>query len=717
MIERVQVFRNALDFVRNYLLVLLLVGGSRSVVGRLLRMWQPNYAIIVDVEQELPPEQLLIRQGYPYARLPLARGLTSRALFADAPSEQRRLVENLAVMDAASGCGQNRGVGDWSGKLLIESPSWERTKPAICNELIIAAGGMPSRVRLISGLGIGGGTGIGAAVPLEADLATHVARALGINVHSQYNVTGLLTYVGLGDAIPFNAAAGFPELLAHVVRKDADKRINRSLWTVEYPPVRRDRAKREEFIRQDEQAFAASELQAELDRLSPNSSLTGPLGNIFKRQVEFFDTLDVRRVIAPELSSVLGDELRRLLAHAAVDETLVSSIVLTERQAPLFRESLDAVLQGAAERDFDELLASVCRAGVELHYKVEARLASGDDINLLAVASRWASPPGSPESALYRLVEQLSLLARLDQRLGAERARLDELDGNITELEDKLEPVHARLVGRGGWSAAFYSEEGNRSKFLDRAQSLRQLYDEEVEAAARVDYLQLARDGVQRELDFLRGHIQKIVASLDDYRPRSGWAPAFSQVIVRQLSAVWDGVWQLVALSPAEQLETLAACVAGVTVDGLATIVRADPARLETIADRIVTGKASVTGPTWAASESLEPSLVAYVLPPVPLAVAEELRSLLMQRNDNAIVAFTDTTCAGINVVRMNIHSVKHVEDVLPPMLQRHLQEVIGHPLAKLYLPSGTNHLRDIGVECNGQVDFGDLPTQEVNDV
>jgi hypothetical protein len=715
MVERVQVFRNALDSVRSYLLVLLLIGGSRSVLGRLLRIWRPNYAVIVDVEQELPPEQQLVQQGVPFARLPLAQRLTSRSLFATAPPRQRHLIENLGVMDAARGCGQNRGAGDWSGKLLIDSPSWERAKPAICDELVIQSGGMLPDVRFISGLGIGGGTGSGAATILEADLAYHVARALGVNVHSLFNVTGLLTYVGLGKAVPWNATAGFSEVLAHVVRKDPDTRISRSLYVVEYPPVRRDRARRDEFVRLDEQALAASELQVELDRLAPNSSLTGPLGNIIKRQVEFFRTLDVKAVIAPEVASVLVDELRRLLNHAAVDESLVVAIKLTERRTPLFRESLESVLDRAGECELDEVVAAICRPGVDLHFKVEAQLATGDDINLLAIVGRWAAPPVSPEEALRRLVEQYSLRDRVDQRLNDETSRLDELNEEIAAAERRVEQVHARLAGKGGWSALFHSEEGNHSAFLDRAQLLRQLFDEEVEVSAQVDYLRLARGAIERELEFLRGHIEQMIATLDDYRLRAGSAAGAPQVVVRQLAAAWQGLWQMVGQEPAEQLEILADCVAGVTVEGLASIVESSPARLEAIADRIANGQALVTGPTWAAGESLEPGLMAYVLPPVPAAIAEELRSLLLARNDNAIVAFADTTCAGINVVRMTFRGIKHVADVFPPMLQRHLEEVIHHPLADLFLPNGTGHLKDIAIECNGRVTFGDLPVQEVD--
>jgi len=715
MVERVQVFRSALETVRGYLLVLLLVGGSRSALSRLLRIWQPNYAVIVDAEQELPPEQFLARQGVPFARLPLAQRSTSRSLFATAPLRQRNLVENLGVMDAARGCGQNRGVGDWSGKLLIDSPSWKRALPAVCDELVIQSGGMPPDVRLISELGIGGGVGSGAATILEADLAYHVARALGVNVHSLLNTTGLLTYVGLGKAIPWNAAAGFSEVLAHVVRKPGDTRISRSLYVVEYPPVRRDRDRRDEFIKLDEQALAARELQVELDRIAPNSSLTGPLGNITKRQVEFFRTLDVKAVIAPEVASVLVGELRRLLGHAAVDEGLVVAIKLIDRSTSLFRESLESLLARAPECEIDEVVAVICRPAVDLHFKVQAQLASNDDINLLAIAGRFAAPPASPAEALRRLVEQYSLLDRVDQRLAEEKSRLEELDQEIAAAERDVEPVHARLAGAGGFKALFYSDEGNQRMFLERAQSLRQLFDEEVEVSARLDYLRLARGGIEREFEFLRGHIEKMIGTLDDYRLRAGSAADFPQVVVRQLAAAWQGLWQMVGLQPAEQLEILADCVAGVTIDGLASIVEASPPRLEAIADRIANGRATVTGPMWAAGESLEQGLMAFVLPPVPAAVAEELRSLLVARNDNAIVAFADTTCAGINVVRMTFRGIQRVEDVFPAMLQRHLEEVIQHPLADLFLPNGIDHLKHIGIECNGHVTFGELPASEVD--
>lgn len=701
------------DVAQKVLRVLAIVGGCKSALYKYLLLWRPDYCFGFDAPAELPDEHVVREQTNNVKLFKLGSAQTADTLFATAPPAKREIVKASAGIDAANGCAMVRGIGAEATVQLLQSDEWQKAKQELVDELLIGCkGSLPYVVLRIVG-SLCGGTGGGGMQPVGHDLATSLAAALGTNVHLHFDAAGMVTFLSLGERIGKNATCALADLTDYATRKETESRITKSLSLVEYPSFRRAKAARDAHVLLDEQAIASTEVQRLLDQRAPNVAMDGPLGNISLRKVDAFTPLDPAK-IAKAVADTYADQLKLLLDHAMPDPRCVEDIRLTERTMPLPREEVAEIACRTLTEEFEDVAAAVTQPGEAVEIDAVVSLSNSRLFPVAAAPSLWALPPVSPRDAQQRLITQGAVADAIRDRIAIlEDERLD-IEDELNERERKLKSLHGAI---------------QRTRFMDRLRGLLTTLDAKLEAFeggatefrdtadkmhlidSRLNALESALSCVEQEISHLRGHIQSIVGTLRSNAPAAVGDGVDPPVTVRQLSEIWQDLWTLPSASQEEQRRLIASCVAGVTISGLARITDAVPPRLEAIADRLARGQATTHGPFWGGQPRNDQALVINVIPPVDPSVAERLRSLILERNADILLAVADTATAGVNVVRFTIHPVRSVDELYPTLLRQKLIEAQQDRLKPLFLPFGDESLERLGLS-DGKVRVGDTANE-----
>ena len=131
-----------------------------------------------------------------------------------------------------------------------------------------------------------------------------------------------------------------------------------------------------------EQASQCREVCDFLDRIAPNRSQDGPLGNVSIWRSEHFTPLDPRFHIARDIAPFYALTLRQLLTESKPQPSLVNRLVLHRQRRPLPREDLNDIFTRAETSLPDELLEAIVQPAARSLATVDAVLASGEVLRL-----------------------------------------------------------------------------------------------------------------------------------------------------------------------------------------------------------------------------------------------------------------------------------------------------------------------------------------------
>lgn len=663
--------------------ILVVVGGGKATLAQHPYLWCAHAGLTVDVASELSHRPSPLRDSTLSKSFSLAEGETAGTLFAVAGSLRER-IDQLGDLNGSSGLGQLRLLGAQAADRLLKTAEFEEFIEQLLDHVQVVSRGRPRQVQLRAVCSEAGGTGSGACLPIVDRIARELT-ALEVPVAVDYDLLGPITFAGLGSRLGRNAAAATADFIRHFRSKGEgrERLITRNLSLIELPPMTHDQAARDALVLLDEQAQAGLELQQTWHRVEPNHAVSGPLGNITLRQVDYFVALPPQDVAAV-IAEAYHLQVSQALDQARPCPALIREVRQTTEKQPLPHASLEAIAERALEIPVEETLAEL-RTPTEAYRSMTTVIgAQGEEYQADQVETVFAAAPTTLAAAHERLRLLRSMLRSIEREQAAISSRQAEMEAIYDELIERTKKSIGKLGG-SWWT----SLERRVDRFLADAGQLRETVNRLNELNAWLDSLTLAAHVIGREEQSLGDRLSRLLATLAQHRRKESTDSYPSPVLFRQINDAFGEMLDLDRHTPERQQWLLRLQASAVTVDGLAAVVGAQLPRLERIAERIVNGETAVAGPCWGGRHPQGEMQLVYALPPTVPAVADRLRELIRALDPAAITVFADSCSAGVSVLRYRFYRIDEPQDLFRGRLLRDLKEAVEEPNQALYFPHG----------------------------
>jgi hypothetical protein len=666
---------------------LLITAGSLMLrSGSVPQCMRADAALVADVAAELAT----VRLGYPALGVTLAAGETTATLLARACAAHpdlepmRKAVLALGPVGLHDGLGSIAGLGHVAGLVALDH---DRINERIARELVIPVlrrcNGSLGMVAiwvmnsLAGGVGaLGGRVFAGAAAEQFRSLSSAMVDILSFQV-------GALTFLGLGDRIFDNAAAGLVEHLAALTDPDRDPRESRQLFLAELPTVDTrgkeigpNRELRSTLATSLAAAFAAEEVQQRVQTGRTNRALGEALRGVTVLQAGWYGGISGDEVVAAAARHYLG-ELDRSSPPAESPECaleFVESPISRERSTVAELSAVALGARGVKPPHFES------EALAEVNFSVTIRIDGVPAAQPVQSALTLAAD-GRPGEALRQLVRNQVTLA---SALASARSRVTRDAGRAESLKSRLRNAIRAVFPEAGIPKAWQFLAGGHGAvraFEIALQSWRDAQTRYALAAARVTALQAAWQAVAAALERIQAVFARVRATLESI---AGSATR-SNCTHAPLDEVAAGFFRSVASGDLPLLRSeLASSARAVTADGLARMVDAPSAQPGDIAARLLAGP-RFAAPFWGGGvPPTPPFLRAIVLPPIAPAFLEALRDAASAAHLPGELLCGETLAGGAAVVGLHAHEVLSIADLFPAPYLSGLREVAG-PQRSLY--------------------------------
>lgn len=668
--------------------IVVAVGGTFAQMVRFARSASADVLLYLDVLSEV--DGVVSAPGV--LRLPLAAGQTLATLVDGKASPAiAKFLASRPAIDLTIGLAQLRFAGKLAVQQFIAGPEFERLlKGSVFDPILQKKNCTVSKVELVVCSSLSGGTGGPAGGPIAGAIAARFREYLGATVDVRLVRVGAMSFVGLGDRVYTNAAAGLAEDVEFVTSESKHDRELRSLVLVELPPVGSDKSRRDEFAVQFAQAVNAPQVRGVLDRLAPNVGASSRFGSVAIVESGWYQAIS-QTAVARDAARVYSAELRAVLAGPPA-ATFIQDIGVDLRSSAVDgSSSVDQLLDeahGAGGEEPPGLFASWSAATRRVvQARVPVTVQGGRTLDAMTEwRSLFADRCRTLADYRRRAAELRSLAEALAGAVRSRRAALDKARGDAATSARRLQAVRAEFFPRSVWGSArkiLRSPKARGASFKAVVANARKIADRIVDLEAELGALEgVARD-VSEELAAESRRVQAMLRLLA--RVAGAVGPGDQAVEVAPVDGILEDLAAWAAAPPADPeavVAALAACVSCVTLSGLAKITEAREATIDAIAERIARGAPKTPGPLWAGEPSLAPRTTIVVLPPLA-GQREELVGRVIElagQGEAFHVVSAETAEGGANVLRLEIRHPRTLQEIFPRFLERHLEDAEREP-------------------------------------
>lgn len=690
--------------------IALVVGGCFKVIAQHPSIVDAHRVVYIDAYSETDD----VASTADLVPIDLARDETVRSLCARfdgadgdsllGPEHRAHLHRIIRIMgcrsvDLAKGLGQVPAVAylAWRTRLAQGLASTFR---AMIDDLTVHAGGQLTRVEIDVFHSNAGATGRGIANSLVESICEMLQ---GRTVSVTHYVVGRMSFTGLGNHVHDNTPLGILEDIAFQKQPPTQAKTVHRWLGVELPPVGNDVVLRSSYAALWAQAITAPKTRELLDRPQANRSAADEWGNFTLTRAGWFRSAMAENDVVAGAARHMLREIDRLLGeHVALQAPM--GIIFEAPPAPpeelvqgfpadLQKASVDA-LQGVLT--IDNLNALVQKGVRRVTCQVHLRQPNGEEVAAAALL------PTSSSAGIHGLVEDLkkvravrgSVTRALEEESLA-LAEQGELDRGLRRAARNLQramgllcPRHIEDHVRALWNPAGR----RRLMFLHAAVAYRRLAAERAEHEARAEALQILLDRADDQLRSIQGPLQTIRRALE--RLLSSLPPPVDGRSVRYRALDEEvndhqTVFELLLRAartdnPDRLYYELRECARGVTLEGLASILRLGPEANALAVVNKLDKDAQELGPYWGGlpRPNAEIDQRIRVLPPVEDDLLRDLLQAKDEIGSSIQIVCAQSTAGGIGIVSIDTYLVKQWQDLLSPEYQQDLLTTLSDPNA-----------------------------------
>lgn len=601
-------------------------------------------------------------------------------------------------VDLAKGLGQVPAVAYLAWRARLEQ-GLAHTFRAMIDDLTVRAGGQLARIEIDVFHSNAGATGRGIANAVVQEICDLFQ---GRTVSVTHYVVGRMSFTGLGAHVHDNAPLGVLEDIAFQRQPPTQAKTVHRWLGVELPPVGNDVVLRSSLAALWAQAITAPKTRELLERPQANRSAADEWGSFtLVRSGWFRSTMDEDDVVAGAGQHVLR-ECERLLASGPMAPalTVVCDGAATPAEelvqgypADLHKASLEA-LQGVTTAD---ALAARVREGIRPPLpQVRFRLPDGSEVSAGALLRASGSPTLSQlvaELQQARAVRNaVALACEEETQVLAEQG---ELDRSVRRAGRNLQRAISLLCPRSldeHLRALWQPPARRRLTFLNAAAAYRKVATERAMHEARLQALEALRDRaddlirtIEEPLHVVRRAVERLLSQLPP--PVDGRAVRYRALDEEtpERQSAFEALLRASRTDNRDRLyQALRDMARGVTLAGLASILRLGPdADALAVVSRL-DGEAEEQGPFWGGMPRTEAEIDQRirVLPPVDGEVLRALQQARDEVGSNIQLVCAESMAGGIGVVTIDTYLVKRWADLLPPEYQQDLLATLSDPNA-----------------------------------
>ena len=681
--------------------IALVVGGCFKAIAQHPSIVDAHRVIYIDAYSETDD----VASTPELVPIDLARDETVRSLCARfdrpgngqsaLPGSPAHLDRVIAIMgcksvDLAKGLGQVPAVAYLAWQARLEQ-GLASTFRAMIDDLTVRAGGQLTRVEVDVFHSNAGATGRG--------IANAVVRAIdelfqGRMVSVTHYVVGRMSFTGLGVHVHDNAPIGVLEDMAFQKRPPTQPKTVHRWLGVELPPVGNDVVLRSAYAALWAQAITAPKTRELLDRPQANRSAADEWGSFTLTRAGWFRSqMNESDVVAGSAQHMLR-EIERVLGESATPQASLTLAYETPPAPPeelvqgfpvdLYKAAADA-LEGVLTAD--SLQAAVQQGVRQVEPKISFRRPSGE---VLAPGALFRPPAAADYAGLLAELEQAQAIRRaVAQALDEGSQRLvaqGELDRALRRSRRSLQRAIGLLCPRSldeHVRALWYPAGRRRLIFLHAAMAYRRVASEWAEQEARSKALEMllerANDLVratQEPFQTIRRALERLLGKLPP--PVDGRSVHFRALDeeVHERETMFEALLRAARTDNLDRLqEVLRLGARGVTLEGLASILKLGPEADALAVVNKLDGDIGEAGPFWGGlpRPNAEIDQRIRVLPPLE---SELLRDLLQAKDEigsDVQLVTAESMAGGIGIVAIDTYLVKQWPDLLPPEYQQDL--------------------------------------------
>jgi hypothetical protein len=241
-----------------------------------------------------------------------------------------------------------------------------------------------------------------------------------------------------------------------------------------------------------------------------------------------------------------------------------------------------------------------------------------------------------------------------------------------------LEKVLKKLLPKG-FVGSMLTSISSRAKLLGDFQNAvvncREVAQQQRRLDDEIQFLRSIQNEVRRELDTEVGRLQGMLAMLRQFRP-SDVSDGPARIEVTPLDVVLPVLLALSQDTGTEDLlRILGGCAQRITLAGLADIVRAPEATPASVAHRLVMCSPPILGPEWGGKARMGNGRSVIVLPPMAGNLERAIQEAVRVFDGDVELVSADTAQGGANVVKLQFHEAKTLDDIFPPHYESALAE------------------------------------------
>lgn len=661
---------------------------------------EPFVLLPVDVQPEI--DKLDLKQFGARYLYPLAVG-DNQAVHAMVSefgtAEQVAALEHLPHAGSRDGMAGVRGIGGAAVRRLVSSEDFRRL---LADQLVpllttLSGGEMPA-LHLTHLQGTSGGMGSkGGFVFLDAVL-NELIRHTQANIQCDVHLIGSVTYNSPDfPRVRENGSASVGEWLA-VSRQPRSQRVTIKVTCHEVAPVGFNKVERDRLLIEQFQGLHSDGLEEAFQVGGANDVYSGPYGHIKLIQSDHMNRLpdtaiaaDVAREILPEFATLLRIEPDLDLGHRLHFKG--------RHRQKLARPSISQILDRAFLDPIEELIQSATQDGYATQYVPVIRLRDGRSLRLDDVRSTLAKPTGTLEE-LHDRISVLKTSHEIVQRV------LDD----VLDEHAYLRKVYERQVRRAvrrleqlvGTSLVglLYGEATKIQHAFDALDDLQAAYDEKRDVEAKIVALKSALRQLREQADDLANKARALVRVLKAVQPQGDAKRAKPVVVARPLNDLLEDLIDMIERdAPLDAfVKRLAQGAKYVTPNGLAAIVGAPDATVDSIVRATIEGDFPVRGPHWGGVTRRDQGKRFIVFPPVKREIREAIEhQARSMRGTWGQVTFARTAVGTLNVVALEVNACRDLHDVWTPYYAHGLKLALHSHLAPLFV-SDVGPLMELGL-------------------
>ncbi len=692
---------------RGKALVAVLCGGAFAHLSELPDLLYADVIIRIDVPNEIAPSPSNNGQ----VCISLAEGKTLKTLIEDKDfhPHARVFLDEHPAIDTQMGLAQFRPAGVAAIQEELEKPEMtDFLMRNVFERLLIIHNGDLQIVTLLGKAGSGGGTGGPALLPFLDRLRSIIQDHTDAIVHTQLFRIASGSHIGNGPRLFTNEASTFHEDLAFITSPRRDPREVRSLRATQIPIVGRHKDRRDRFTAQLVQATEAPRVREHLELTEPNDAFTSRYGNM-----TIFDPAWGHDLPDPHIAAEIAGQYRQALEQLGSPRVRSDLVQGVEVQFPWSQiqpaHSAEAILSFLSRPDrlhpdeFEEFCLDL--RWPDVPPLVEVQLHDGTH---LEVTQRLRAELPANHASLPRSRNRMLILRTIDavveSRCDQAAIKKDRLDrrakASLLDLQKAYRLVVPELV-RDQIRAALTRPSSRTSNLKRAIRRAQQLACQVRQATILCDALTATRQVVQAEWMGDVELVKRILKQLDAFLLERDGSASQPLVIASDLDSVFGSLMGLAAANredPAALTQLLVSSVDHVTLTGLARIVGAPRPTVQSIADRLAHAIPPIEAPCWGFRRPSRTGATLMVLPPLNSHDENALRQVLQTEAPAMLMACSDLTDAGVNVVRLRIIKPEKLEEIFTPFMDKHLAKARAE--APLFLCGMASHGSD--TQSNG---------------